>query len=248
MKQRKRSTFAASAAASGQQAGGADVLRVHDEPETLDNTDRPLHLQQWSTYWVGRVGAALSDTARLHQRNTSSIGEPLAKTGSMYVNEAGLPPIYYEQRLLMEEARKAREQHLEQLRLQFQVERRKEQQAHMVGVSLRRQQLQTTARQQLVYLQGGRPKPSTAPANMQASSSGVGGGRGEHGGGRHREWGGWSRGWQGRGALLGDPDLRAAGADGQRGPGPGAWWHAGADAAYPPTPPKLTIRVRLGSR
>ena len=183
MKQRKRSTFAASAAASGQQAGGADVLRVHDEPETLDNTDRPLHLQQWSTDWVGRVGAALSDTARLHQRNTSSIGEPLAKTGSMYVNEAGLPPIYYEQRLLMEEARKAREQHLEQLRLQFQVERRKEQQAHMVGVSLRRQQLQTTARQQLVYLQGGRPKPSTAPANMQASSSGVGGGVGSTGGG-----------------------------------------------------------------
>ena len=43
---------------------GLEVLPVHDEMQTLQTHERPLHLTHFSTDWVGRPGVPLTEAAR----------------------------------------------------------------------------------------------------------------------------------------------------------------------------------------
>ncbi|EFJ51076.1 hypothetical protein VOLCADRAFT_103712 [Volvox carteri f. nagariensis] len=125
-----------------------EMMLVHAEPSTMPtDQNKPLHLQQFSCDWVGRVGLTLSETGKLRQR----AHDPWVVAGLYHTR---VDPIFEQRAAEMLAARVVREQHLEALHLHYQAERRQQQREATRQVAAQRQELELQSGQTLARVMG----------------------------------------------------------------------------------------------
>ncbi|GIL47509.1 hypothetical protein Vafri_4310 [Volvox africanus] len=152
-----------------------EMMLVHAEPTTMPaDQNKPLHLQQFSCDWVGRMGLTLSETGKLRPRTL----DPWLAAGLYHTQVDAV----FEQRAgEMLAARVVREQHLEALELHYQATRRQQLREATRQAAARRQELELQSGQTLARVMG-----TVGPSSSLGAAAGSRrGGRGRAGSAPH---------------------------------------------------------------